>query len=276
MSRRYRPAMLRVATGLLAALLVIPAASATSAGRVHGAMIRHDNDTSSNWAGYAVTGWNNDAGTATQYTNVTGSWVQPKANCQNGESYSAFWVGLGGYSETSTALEQIGTESNCTSDGRAVYDAWYEIVPAPSIPIKMKIRPGDRITTAVLVQGTQVILQITNRSTGVRVTKRVTVKHPDLSSAEWIAEAPSACWSDGSCETLPLANFGSVGFTAAAATGDGHAGTINDAAWLASPIDLVERGGGSTLTAETASGARTGLLSADGRGFSVAWHPARS
>ena len=42
----------------------------------------------------------------------------------------------------------------------------------------MKIRPGDRITTAVLVQGTQVILQITNRTTHVRVTKRVTVGSP--------------------------------------------------------------------------------------------------
>ena len=46
--------------------------------------------------------------------------------------------------------------------GQAVYAAWYEIVPAPSIPIKLKILPGDRITAAVLVQGTQVTLQLTN------------------------------------------------------------------------------------------------------------------
>ena len=161
-------------------------------------------------------------GTPVTYTNVTGTWVQPKVTCAAGESYSAFWVGLGGFSADSQALEQIGTESNCTASGKAVYAAWYEIVPAPSIPIRMKIRPGDRITTAVLVQGTQVILQITNRTTHVRVTKRVTVAAPDLTSAEWIAEAPSECYAHGWCQTLPLANFGTVAFTASAATGDGH------------------------------------------------------
>src|SRR4029079_19385913 len=95
------------------------------------------------------------------YTDVTGAWVQPGVTCAAGESYSAFWVGLGGFTNDSQALEQSGTESNCTASGRAVYTAWYEILPAPSTPINMRVRPGDRITTAVLVKGTQVTLQIT-------------------------------------------------------------------------------------------------------------------
>ena len=262
----------------LAALAAGAAPAGPSTGRVFATRVGSDAQVSSNWAGYALTGTNPDT-TPVTYTNVTGTWVQPKVTCAAGESYSAFWVGLGGFAADSQALEQIGTESNCTASGRAVYAAWYEIVPAPSIPIRMKIRPGDRITTAVLVQGTQVILQITNRTTHVRVTKRVTVAAPDLTSAEWIAEAPSECTSSGLCQTLPLANFGAVAFTSSAATGGGHAGTINDPAWTATPIELSEghQGGIDTLVPQprgSASGAVPSALSADGRTFGVVWHAA--
>jgi hypothetical protein len=205
--------------------------------------------------------------------------VQPKVNCAAGESYAAFWVGLGGFSGDASALEQIGTESDCSQRGGAVYEAWYEIVPAPSIPIRMRILPGDRVSAAVLAQGTQVTLQLTNLTRHVRVTRRVAVAHPDLTSAEWIAEAPSECSSSGGCDTLPLANFGSVAFSRVAATGDGHAGTLTDPAWLSTPIELSEQqlGGVNALLPRptgTPSGAVPGALSADGRSFSVTWHPA--
>jgi Peptidase A4 family len=276
--------VLRVVTGLVVvvATLVVGVSSAgASANRTFTSRIGADPQVSSNWAGYAVSATNPD-GTPVQYTDVTGSWVQPAVTCTPGqESYSAFWVGLGGFSADSQALEQIGTESNCDARGNAVYDAWYEIVPAPSIPMKMVVRPGDRITAAVLVQGgTQVILQLTNNTRRVRITKRVTVTEPDLTSAEWIAEAPSSCTSQGRCSTLPLANFGSMSFTRSAATGGAHAGTISDPAWNASSIELAERSIGgldpSFTQNRSSSGAAPSELSADGRGFSVAWHPASS
>ncbi len=274
--------VLRLAVGLVTLSVLAfggPAADAAP-NRVFAPRTVGEGQVSSNWAGYALTG-TNASGTATSYSNVVGSWVQPKVTCTAGHpSYSAFWVGLGGFSTDAQALEQIGTESNCDSRGRPVYAAWYEIVPAPSIPIAMKIAPGDRLTAAVLVQGTQVTLQLTNTTRRVRVTRRVTVAQPDLTSAEWIAEAPSSCLSPGGCRTLPLANFGSVSFTRAAATADGHAGTITDPAWQATPIDLAELGpdGGDPrftgMLSTPASGASPGPLSADGRGFAVAWHPA--
>jgi hypothetical protein len=109
----------------------------------------------------------------------------------------------------------------------------------------------------------------------------VIVPQPDLTSAEWIAEAPSSCSSSGGCRTLPLANFGSVSFARAAATGDGHAGTISDPAWQATPVELAELGPdgidpafADVRPATDASGATPGPLSADGRGFAVAWHAA--
>ena len=43
---------------------------------------------SQNWAGYV-------AGN-TQFSSLSGSWVEPTAKCGSGQTYSAFWVGLGG------------------------------------------------------------------------------------------------------------------------------------------------------------------------------------
>jgi Peptidase A4 family len=275
--------VLRLAVGLLSLSVLAfggPAADAAP-NRVFAPRTVGEGQVSSNWAGYALTG-TNASGTATSYSNVVGSWVQPKVTCTARQpSYSAFWVGLGGFSDDAQALEQIGTESNCDTRGRPVYAAWYEIGPAPSIPIAMKMAPGDRMTAAVLVQGTQVTLQLTNTTRHIRVTRRVTVQQPDLTSAEWIAEAPSSCSSSGQCRTLPLADFGTVSFARAAATGDGHAGPISDPAWQATPVELAELGqdgldpsfAGMQPPLAT-SGASPGPLSADGRGFAVAWHPA--
>jgi hypothetical protein len=80
--------------------------------------------TSSNWAGYAV------KRSGVRFRHVSGSWVQPAVDCSSGSgTYSAVWVGLGGSSAGSQALEQIGTEADCTSGGTARYATWYELVP---------------------------------------------------------------------------------------------------------------------------------------------------
>ena len=71
--------------------------------------------TSSNWAGYAVSG-SGTGTTPTSFTAVSGSWVQAAATCTAGSpGYSAFWVGLGGFATGSRTLEQIGTEADCSS-----------------------------------------------------------------------------------------------------------------------------------------------------------------
>ena len=63
-------------------------------------------DVSANSAGYAL------IGSSTTYTSATGTREEPKVTCEASDS-SAFWVGLGGYSETSQALEQVGTSADC-------------------------------------------------------------------------------------------------------------------------------------------------------------------
>jgi Peptidase A4 family len=222
---------------------------------------------SSNWSGYAalppVEGVATP-GAALTFSDVTGSWRQPKARCVKGRiDAAAFWVGIGGFDEASTALEQLGTTAQCNSHGTATYFAWWEIVPAPSVRVSMKIRPGDRLTGAVLVSGPKVTMSLKNLTRQTRFSKTVTLAQPlDVSSAEWIAEAPSSCTVSGVCQVVPLTNFGSVTFTKAAASANAVSGTIADPTWLATPVQLIT---------DESAGAVPGALSADGRSFKISW-----
>jgi hypothetical protein len=180
-----------------------------------------------NWSGYAIAAATPPA-TATSPTGVTvtsvsGSWKVPGVTCSGRSSqYSSFWVGIDGwYSDT---VEQIGTESDCSS-GTPSYYAWYEFYPldsyyacptasgrgpAPACPL-MELKAGDVISAAVncTTSGT-CTATITDESmsppasfsTTFTPTRRTGT--PQLSSGEWIAESPCCTNSGG---FLPLANF---------------------------------------------------------------------
>jgi hypothetical protein len=233
---------------LLSLCLVLGAASAAAAASAFA-------DTSSNWSGYVATA----PGAA--FSDVVGSWVQPTATCSGRTAYSAFWVGLGGYGDASQALEQVGTSSDCANGSGPTYSAWYEIIPAPPVAIPLEVGAGDTITAETTASGPTVTLQIRNVTRGTSYSKQLSLGAPDLSSAEWIAEAPSAC-NGRSCTPLPLANFGTVSFSAASATAAGHVGTISDAAWTATAVSLVT---GRAVAAAPSP------LSADGASFAVTW-----
>jgi hypothetical protein len=259
------------------AALAASLAAVASAGSTHWndtiriSTIRNDSISSANWAGYGITSL--PFGTAKSFTNVAGTWVQPAVTCTAGPpSYSAFWVGLGGLTENSTALEQIGTESNCAADGTASYDAWYEIIPAPPVPLKLAVRPGDTIAAVVTISGKTVKFRIQNLTLHTVVNKKTKMRTPDLSSAEWIAEAPSSCTDSNHCTTLPLANFGTVNFLGAAATASKHTGLIADTAWNQDTIELEASHGsfGNFSGGNSSASAIPSPLTSFG-GFSVAW-----
>jgi hypothetical protein len=235
-----------------------------------------DTVTSTNWAGYAVAASSPTvqppSGSQATFTSVTGTWKQPKVTCtMSTATYSGVWVGLGGFNEGAEALEQIGTAADCTDYGKPVYYAWYELVPAPPVRIKMTIRPGDTITTSVNVNGTSVLVQMKNRKRGTTFTKRLTMATPDLTSAEWIVEAPSGCTAYGGCRPLPLANFGTVSFGGIATIGNAHPGTVTDPAWIATAVNLVPATRLALDNDAAASGAAAAAVSADGRSFTVSW-----
>jgi Peptidase A4 family len=233
---------------------------------------------SSNWAGYAVT----DSGTAaatgaapTTFSNVSGSWTQPAATCTSGsQTYAAFWVGIGGFTDGSQALEQIGTQANCSANGRASYSVWYELVPAAPVTIKLKLVPGDSLSAGVGVTGSTVSLRIANTTRNTVFTRTLTMATPDITSAEWVAEAPSTC-NGGSCRPLPLANFGTATFASASVTGNGHAGTISDPAWTETAVNLQGTSAGlfrsRFAAALPTADATAGALSSNGGSFAVSW-----
>jgi hypothetical protein len=257
---------MRVAV-LVAALLAFSAGTARADGTP---------EVSTNWAGYAAV--SADPAGPIAFTDVTATWREPRGSCTPGRvSSSAFWVGLGGYDPASEALEQLGTAAEC--DGmspRPTHHAWWELVPAASVEIPLKIEPGDTITAAVLVQGQNVVFSLRNVTRKTRFSRVVAATQQlDISSAEWIAEAPSTCSSFTRCRVVPLTNFGTLTFSRIAAIGNEHPGTLADPLWQATPIRLIANGradalfGGVVLARGV--GAVPGGPTADGRGFSVAW-----
>jgi hypothetical protein len=209
--------------------------------------------TSTNWAGYVV------SAPGAAFSDVKGTWVQPTATCTNANAASAFWIGLGGAAQSSTGLEQIGSSADCQS-GSPSYYGWYEILPAASVMLPVQISPGDTISAEVAATDTTFTFTLADVTTGETYSTTTTVANPAVDSAEWIAEAPSLCVSK--CKILPLANFGSVGFSAASATANTHTGTISDALWTSDNVRLASR---SVVQALPSS------LSDDGASFSVAW-----
>ena len=231
---------------------------------------------SENWSGYVA----GTGGQGTQFKTVSGSWVVPTANCtaSNSPTYSAFWIGLGGAGNTE-ALEQDGTESNCGADGTASYYAWYELVPKAPVRVDLPVSAGDHISSKVTVDGTSVSVWLSDETSGQTFSKTLSMSNPDVSSAEWIAEAPSQCdGSLSSCTPLPLTNFGTAQFTSSSATDtDGHTGPISDPEWAATAVTLSPDAGnmgfeGASLSSTGSTGGATpSALSTDGSAFSVAY-----
>jgi hypothetical protein len=235
----------------LGALLAVPAAADANANA--------NIITSNNWSGYAV------HRSGVTFKRATGTWRQPAAVCAAGTAtYSAFWVGIGGYSLSSSAMEQIGSELDCNADGTQSLSAWYELVPAPSRTIRITIAGGDLITASMAVAGKQVTMTLIDRTRHERFIKTVRVRTLDLTSAEWIAEAPSDCSTATTCATLPLADFGAVRFAnASAQTTAGATGSIASPLWNTTKILLGYSSAGTSFVAKTstANAAPTALLS---------------
>jgi hypothetical protein len=229
-----------------------------------------DTATSSNWAGYAA------HRPGVSFKKVSASWRQPSVSCTDGvPSYSAYWVGIGGFSPSSNALEQIGTEADCTAYGRPALSAWYELVPAPSAPIGFSLGAGDVIDATVTVNGHRVTVSLYDATRRHGFTRTLTARSVDTSSAEWIVEAPSECAGGSLCDTLPLANFGSAIFTGAKArSSTGRVGSIASSAWGTTKIDLVPGARQFTAYPDRVAGvgaATTSSLQDGGSSFKVTY-----
>jgi hypothetical protein len=259
-----------LAISFVAAAVVSTAGSAAAARPAlqlrlqHGLEQSSGTETSSNWAGYAVTH-------RKPFTSVTGKWVQPTASCNDlSSTYSAFWVGLGGFSANSFGVEQTGTLANC-SGGSPSYTAWYELYPKPPVMLRTAVHPGDTLSATVSVSKKTVLIRLKNVTTGKLFTKRLRMNRPDLGSAEWVAEAPSGCDSVGNCSTLPLTNFGTVAFSHGTATVKGHKGRISDPVWSETTIELHGDLNEPNNPSQAGANAIPRGLGPDGGSFAIDW-----
>jgi len=173
---------------------------------------------SHNWSGYVDFG--------SQFTGTSAQWVVPAVQPSQAAEFSATWLGVDG--ATNTSLIQTGTAQE-TYGGSTDYYAWYEILPANSVPL-WSVSPGDHMTASVQQDSpasTTWTISITDQTSGQITTQQVQYSGPG-SSAEWIEEAPTV-----NNQQAVLANFGTAQFTSISE------GSTNPSAVTHTPIDMV-------------------------------------
>jgi len=202
--------------------------------------IRARKGSSSNWAGYAVTG--------RSVTDVQGAWTVPAVDtigsCAN--SYSAAWLGIDG--DNSSTVEQCGTDQDYIS-GQPQYYAWYEMYPKGLQVLSTRlypVAPGDNIQARVQsMPSGQFLLALANDGASGRhaawtFSTKQKLNQAQRTSAEWIMEAP---WSGG---VLPLADFNRVTFRGCTATVGGQTKSLQG--WIDTQnfdqINMVNGSGG--------------------------------
>ncbi|KAG9316240.1 peptidase A4 family-domain-containing protein [Chiua virens] len=158
--------------------------------------------------------------TATGISNVEYSenwagaaWAEGDA--PSGSAASA-WVGIDG-DTCENAILQTGVDFTVDSNGGASYDAWYEWYPDYAYDFSgIDISAGDVIKTTVTAYSTTSgVATIENLTNGQTVTQDITSDYALCEeNAEWIVED----FEEGN-SLVPFADFGTVTFTDATATG---------------------------------------------------------
>ncbi len=179
---------------------------------------------SSNWGGYVVasnqTALNdyNSAYAKPVVTQVNASWIVQTAGSSHKATYSAQWVGIGGFFSGDNSLIQTGTSSDYSHG--ASYSAWYELLPASETPISMTVKPGDKMYASIsLVPNTTDEWNITLKDISENETfSRIVTYNSSKLSGEYIDERPELCTST-SCSLSTLSNFGTAYY------GDGYTGS---------------------------------------------------
>lgn len=173
--------------------------------------------TYSNWSGYAVTGG--------PYTGLSATFTVPYltlgATCKE-ETWE--WVGIDGVRGSPGArdLIQAGIGESMTNPATGVCTPgtfyswpWWEVLPAPStIASSWKgttVRAGDQVTVAIWrAGGANWRIRLTDDTTGGSFSTEQVYKGP-ATSGEWIVEAPASVplWGAGvdGYGTCPLAPY---------------------------------------------------------------------
>jgi hypothetical protein len=159
----------------------------------------------SNWAGYIIA--SDLQNPQPNVTSVNASWIVPEITIPSvNDSFSAVWIGVGGYFDRS--LIQVGSEQD-SINGQAVYSLWYELLPAPAVTLDtMNISPGDKIVASINLVNPNLDLWSIYIADGNQVFQGNVNYASSQLSAEWILERPAV-----NRKIAVLANISSVTFS---------------------------------------------------------------
>ena len=207
-----------IATGVLGLCVTASSAATIAPLSAHGQLLqlvrgphgRVNASESSNWFGYNQGAL--ESGESLFHT-ITATWTVPTASQhRRGQSEdSSDWIGIGGGCVNSgcavsdSTLIQTGTEQDVSSSGTPSYDAWWEIIPGPSMSIHMTVRPGDRIRasiTEILPASNVWRITIQDLARGTPHTIRTTYSSTQ-DTAEWIEETPLILGTNAGFAALP-------------------------------------------------------------------------
>jgi Peptidase A4 family len=201
---------------IVAASLLMAAAPAARTAQYHRPIIAIGASQSNNWSGYNQGMLEKNV----QFHQISGTWTVPTATQHKaGEAeYSASWIGIGGgcvnaqCTVADTTLIQAGTSQNVDSAGAASYDAWYELIPAPSISVSLAVNAGDQVHVDIR-EGTPELwtILIQNLTSGQSFSTTLPYAS-SYATAEWIEETPVVIDNSGNASVGPMPNLSTATF----------------------------------------------------------------
>lgn len=165
---------------------------------------------SQNWFGYNQ----GEVEKGVAFHSIAADWTVPTASQRiRGEAeYSSTWAGIGGgcvdpaCTVVDDTLIQAGTEQDVTGSAVAVYSAWWEVLPGPSMTITgMAVRPGDHMSLLLgeTRQGSELWSLTLKDVTRHESYSRTVPYTSSYASAEWIDEAPVVVGTGAGIAPLP-------------------------------------------------------------------------
>ena len=193
--------------------------------------------TSKNWSGYYLNG--------SSFTAVSSTFTVPSVSASSTSTYTAEWVGVDGVSNSNLIQAGVSEDYSAVTNRVTTY-AWWEILPAPATRISLAIvspSAGDRMTVSIAQQSVGLwSIRVSDDTTGQVFTISQSYSG-QLTSAEWIVEAPA----DLSGNVLTLGQYSpSVVFTnlqyTGTATSSVDVSLIQSGAVVSTPSSLSANG----------------------------------
>jgi GNAT superfamily N-acetyltransferase len=250
-------AVVMVASGGAAQAARTPAnaRTATRAALAHLLGARLSQTTNRQWSGYEDT-------STVKFTEVSGSWVQPKATCGPVVSYDVFWVGF----DMFTKAQAMRTGSGVICQGASqTYFTWWQLPGSAATIVSRGVKPGDQIAASVTRSGTRYTFKLTDSTTAgnsFSTTQACAAAVCKDISVEWVAEDPDNPLNGA---IYPFAKFGTWTLTNATVTAGTTRGTITS--FPHTEITMADSSG-KVL-------AQPGPLNSSGNSFQVAWKAVR-